>query len=151
MVSVSNPQKLNEALAHYRRPENASDWIIVGYSGPATLEFRQAGNGGASALIQHLRDDECAYVFVREEYTEGDAGFKEGVIGNKANTKDIFIAWTGPKVGIIEKGKKKSHVGDAKVLFQPFHAELTAINRANFNDVTVKDRSNPLSGSHVID
>ena len=27
--------------------------------------------------------------------------------------RDVFVAWIGPKVGIIEKGKKKAHASDA--------------------------------------
>lgn len=33
----------------------------------------------------------------------------------------------------------------------PAHAEIEVINLANLNEDNVRDRSNPLSGSHVID
>lgn len=57
----------------------------------------------------------------------------------------------GPSVGIIEKGKKTAQLGDAEALLQPYHAALTALSKENLNDETIIDRSNPLSGSHVID
>lgn len=57
----------------------------------------------------------------------------------------------GPGVGIIEKGKKSAFLGDAEAILQPFHASVTALSKANFNDETIIDRSHPLSGSHVID
>ncbi|EFA84798.1 hypothetical protein PPL_01791 [Heterostelium album PN500] len=150
-MNIQNPQKIKEALEHYKRADNVSDWIVLGYTSPTTVELVATGSGGAATLSKQLDDSKVLYILVKEEYDESDPGFKEGVIGNKANSKDIFIAWTGPKVGIIEKGKKKSHVGDAKACFQPFHAELTAVNSAHFNDRVIKDKANPLSGSHIID
>ncbi len=57
----------------------------------------------------------------------------------------------GPSVGIIEKRKKEAYRGDAEQLLQPFHSALTATNRDNFNQENIIERSDPLSGSHVID
>eukprot|EP01133_Synstelium_polycarpum_P010634 gene10634-12374_t len=151
MVGFTNPEQLKQALEKFKDANNVSDWILVSYKDANTFQYVCSGTGGSKSLVQHLKDNEVLYILMRQVYSESDPGFKEGIIGNKANTKDIFIAWTGPSVGIIEKGKKKSHVADAKALFQPFHAELTAINSANFTDAIVKDRSSPLSGSHIID
>ncbi len=33
-------------------------------------------------------------------------------------TRDIFIGWIGPKVGIVQKGRKKAHVGEVKELLK---------------------------------
>eukprot|EP01132_Coremiostelium_polycephalum_P010059 gene10059-12331_t len=150
MVSVVNRKQLDDAIAKYKREGNVNDWIIMGYSGPNAFEYKSEGTGTAS-MVSKLLDNEVAYILIRVQITESDPGFKEGVLDNKANLRDVFINWTGPSVGIIEKGKKKSHVGDAKALFQPFHSEITAVNRTHFNDATIKDRSAPLSGSHIID
>jgi hypothetical protein len=57
----------------------------------------------------------------------------------------------GPGVGIIEKGKKTAFLGDIQSFLQPFQADITVINKNNFNYDTVLDRSHPLSGSNVID
>lgn len=65
--------------------------------------------------------------------------------------RDILIAWAGPNVGIMERSKKKVHIGEVKELLTPFHADLEAISKANFTEAVVMDRSGPLSGSHVID
>jgi hypothetical protein len=32
--------------------------------------------------------------------------------------RDIFIGWIGPKVGIVQKGRKKAHVGEVKELLK---------------------------------
>lgn len=58
---------------------------------------------------------------------------------------------TGPNVGIIEKGKKTTFLGDAQAFLQPYHSYITALSRDDLNDENILDRSNPLSGSHVID
>ena len=62
-----------------------------------------------------------------------------------------FDSTIGPSVGVIEKGKKTAQLGDAQSFLQPYHAALTALSKENLNDETVIDRSNPLSGIHVID
>ncbi|KAM9960313.1 hypothetical protein ACTFIW_009442 [Dictyostelium discoideum] len=152
MVSLSNQQELNNALEKYNGSENGH-WVLLTYKTPTQLQFKTSGDGLPS-LGAVLQDNEVAYYKIRLEYNSNDAGFKDGVIGNKANTKDIFVAWTGPSVGIIEKGKKKSHVGDAKAFFQPFHSELTQTSKdpkGSFTEAILKDRSGPLSGSHIID
>lgn len=65
--------------------------------------------------------------------------------------RDIMIAWTGPSMGIMERSKKKVHIGEVKELLAPFHADLEAIGKTNFTEAIVMDRAGPLSGSHVID
>jgi hypothetical protein len=71
--------------------------------------------------------------------------------GSGSATRDVFIQWIGCNVSAIQKGIKKAHVGEVKLLLQPFHAELHATSRDNFTEAVVLDRSSPLSGSHVID
>ncbi|KYQ94236.1 hypothetical protein DLAC_04530 [Tieghemostelium lacteum] len=150
MVSVANREEINKQLTHFRRADNEDEFIIIGYKDANTLQYKTSGKG-VKNLVATLQDNEFCYVLIRLQYTEGDVGFKEGVIGGKANFRDVFMTYIGKSVGIIEKGKKNSHIGDAKALLQPFHAELTAINKANITEASIKDRANPLSGSHVID
>ncbi len=33
-------------------------------------------------------------------------------------TRDVFIMWTGPNVGVVSAGKKKSHVGEVKKIIK---------------------------------
>jgi hypothetical protein len=76
----------------------------------------------------------------------------------------------------VQAGKKKSHVGEVTKILKPFHAELTAVNKDTFTLENVigttrpcatlspppyahvltshrgsPAKSDPLSGSHVID
>src|SRR3990167_7284867 len=66
-------------------------------------------------------------------------------------TRDIFIQWIGPKVSVIKRGKKASHLGRVQEVLQHYHAAISATNKANFNENNVMNKSMPLSGSHVID
>lgn len=65
--------------------------------------------------------------------------------------RDVMISWSGPSVGIMERSKKKVHIGEVKELLTPYHADLEAISKSNFTENVVMERSGPLSGSHVID
>ncbi len=41
----------------------------------------------------------------------------------------LQVIWTGPKVGVIEKAKKKIHVGGVSLLLKPHHANLTSVQK----------------------
>jgi hypothetical protein len=97
--------------------------------------------GGVSELAQHLKDDQVQYAIVRIPEKKDIANA----------TRDIFITWWGPKHPKIKCAKKRTHHADVKKVMQPSHAEIEVINKANFNEETVRERSNPGSGSHVID
>lgn len=70
---------------------------------------------------------------------------------NNDTVRDVLIAWTGPSMGIMERSKKKVHIGEVREVLAPFHADLEAIAKTHFDEATVMDRSGPLSGSHVLD
>jgi hypothetical protein len=97
--------------------------------------------GGVSEVAKHLRDDEVQYILVRIPEKKDIANA----------TRDIFITWWGPKHPKIKSAKKRTHHADVKKVMQPSHAELECINKANFTEDVVRERSNPGSGSHVID
>ena len=59
--------------------------------------------GDVEDLKLQLEDDEIQYGLVRLGGIQG------------TGTRDVFICWIGPRVGIIEKGKKSALLGDAKV------------------------------------
>lgn len=86
-------------------------------------------------------DNEMQYAVIRIPYKKD----------NTDTVRDVLIAWSGPSVGIMEKSKKKVHIGEVKELLTPFHADLDAIAKTHFDEATIMDRSGPLSGSHVLD
>jgi len=134
MASVDNLSELNEAKTNLFNPSSYSGWVLLEYVKPAVLHFTKTGNGTVDELSSHLLDDQVQYALLR---------LKGG--------RDVFISWVGPAVGVFEKGKKKSHASDAMRFLQPFHVELTVVNRAKFTEEIVKAKTEPNSGSHVID
>jgi len=146
-IHWENPDAVEEALQEIHRADSTSGWLLVGYTGPASVALTAKGSGSVDEFLEFLNDNEVQYVLLRLGNIVKDAKNKnEKVTG----TRDVLINWVGPDVGIIEKGKKKAHLGDIKGVLRPFHAELLAGGKSEFTEDTVKDRSEPLSGSHEI-
>jgi len=152
-ITAAIQQKLN---ANTRR-----GWILCGYQTPSHIVLQKTGDGDTAELVSNLADDQVQYAIIR-------------LPDNKDGTetvRDVLVCWTGmfgyfrlpyclrlttqsdagPAVKKIEAAKKKTHLGAVRNVLKPSHAEVEAINRANFTEATLMSRSAPLSGSHVID
>jgi len=136
--------ELREAQAALFNVNSQSGWLLINYVGPNVVHFAAGGEGDVDEIKQHLQDDQIQYGLIRLGNIQ-----EKGTL--KVTLRDVFVTWIGPSVGIIEKGKKSSFLGDVQAYLQPFHADLTVLNKRNFNRDNALDRSNPLSGSHVID
>jgi len=147
VFSFDNLDEVQEALRELHVPDNESGWLLVGYTGPSSVALTAKGSGGPEEFIPFLKPDEIQYILLRVGGIPKDPKNKnERVVG----TRDVLINWVGTEVGIIEKGKKKAQLGDIKNVLRPFHAELLATGTKHLNEETIKDRSDPLSGSHEI-
>jgi len=96
------------------------------------------GKGSVYDFVEHFEDNQIQYGVIR-------------LPDGPQKTRDVFILWVGPSVPILDKGKKQAHIGEITELLKPFHAELQAISKKNFNLKTLMEKSHPFSGSHVID
>jgi len=141
-LTFPQPAPFYEAMCSIFTPVSTSGWVLVGYTSERALCLQGRGNK-VEELVANLKDNEVQYMLVRVQV--------EDALKKLATTRDIFINWTGPQVGIVAKGKKKAHVGELKLILQPHHAELTAVSKRHFNLKTIITKSEPLSGSHVID
>jgi hypothetical protein len=81
----------------------------------------------AEDLRSQLEDDQIQYALVRLD-VPGQTG--------SGSTRDVFVHWTGPRDGIIEKSRRMPHVGDAQKFLQPFHADVHVTNRDRFDTET---------------
>jgi hypothetical protein len=144
-LKLDNESELREAQAALFNVNSQNGWLLLNYVGPSTVHFAAGGElSTLEDLSNQFEDDQIQYALVRI------GGIQEkGTL--KTTMRDIFICWIGPGVGIIEKGKKTAFLGDAQAFLQPFHADVTVLNRNNFTFDSLIDRSHPLSGSHVID
>ena len=52
-------------------------------------------------LLDSLANGEVQYSLIRLSYQRE----------NLSKIRDVFIHWTGPNVGVVHRGKKKTHVG----------------------------------------
>eukprot|EP00026_Physarum_polycephalum_P007131 Phypoly_transcript_07186.p2 GENE.Phypoly_transcript_07186~~Phypoly_transcript_07186.p2 ORF type:complete len:147 (+),score=30.40 Phypoly_transcript_07186:1165-1605(+) len=143
-LTVDNHAELKHALSNLFSAHHTTDaWILLNYHNANTLHFAGSGSGGPETLESKLVDDQVQYGLVRI------SGIQEkGTL--KTTVRDVFFAYIGPNVSIIEKGKKTANLGDAQGFLQPFHADITVLNKKKFNRDEILDKSAPLSGSHVI-
>eukprot|EP01120_Amphizonella_sp_Union-15-10_P013778 TRINITY_DN6494_c0_g1_i1.p1 TRINITY_DN6494_c0_g1~~TRINITY_DN6494_c0_g1_i1.p1 ORF type:complete len:697 (+),score=150.03 TRINITY_DN6494_c0_g1_i1:79-2169(+) len=137
-LKIADEDALGTAIQCVFNKNSHSGWIIIGYSKEEEITLQAHGFGGVSELVANLDDKQVQYAIIR-------------IPLNKDQTKDVFVNWNGPQVPAIFLGKTKSHLGEVKALLQPFHADLLAVSRQNFTLEVLMDRSNPLSGSHIID
>merc|ERR1712137_1401132 len=121
--------------------EGEGSWVVVGYNDETTLSVQASGTGGLEEMVEVLANDEVQYCLVRIQVE------KDGVTTHR----DVFIFWSGPNVSIVVRGKRKTHLGAMQKILRPFHADLLAYNKELLTEDVVRDRSHPLSGSHVIE
>lgn len=86
------------------------------YSNPTTVSYNSHGTGPLSEVVSKLKDTEIAYIMIRFPLGDAASHVSPGAEIQVSKTRDAFIAWYGPKVGIIERGKKKSHLGALQAL-----------------------------------
>ncbi|KAM9970717.1 hypothetical protein ACTFIR_002581 [Dictyostelium discoideum] len=142
-LKLEDESGLREAQAALFNINSTNGWCLLNYSGQETIYLAAKGEN-FDEIVGNLKDDQIQYGVVRI----GDIQEK-GTL--KTTVRDVFFCWIGPGVGIIQKGKKSALLGDVQKLLQPYHADITVLNKSNFTRENVIDRSNPLSGSHVIE
>eukprot|EP01120_Amphizonella_sp_Union-15-10_P006131 TRINITY_DN1926_c0_g1_i1.p1 TRINITY_DN1926_c0_g1~~TRINITY_DN1926_c0_g1_i1.p1 ORF type:complete len:150 (-),score=34.55 TRINITY_DN1926_c0_g1_i1:94-543(-) len=118
-------------------------WLLLSYSdqNPNKIVLEAHGTGGASEFRPLLKDNQIQYLLVR---------IPDEKDGNPT-IRDIAIYWTGPAVKALERGRKKFHFDFVGHHLAPVHCSLQVLNSTHLNDETVRLKSNPGSGSHVLE
>jgi len=138
LLQIHNVEKLNDALHHVLSHSSFSGWLLVGYISERELGLQSYGTGDLEELKTYFRDDETQYALLR-------------VHMGAHKTRDVLIFWMGKDVSLFQRGIKKSHEGEVKLIIKPVHAEIYVNNRKNLTLDNLLEKSHPLSGSHVID
>jgi len=147
-VRFEDEMAIHQAKENLLAPGNIQGWLILAYTGPTTVTLQATGTGSVDELRNFLLEDDIQYILTRLPELDKDvADRKDG----KCVTKDVFITWIGPKLRTIERGKKQSHIGTVATFLQPHQVELTAKNLEKFSEETVRQKSEPSSGSHLIE
>jgi len=142
-ITVTDHSRLKSVVQQTFDLSVPRGWVLVKYTGPTTIALQaSAPNGTIPDLVSKLDDDQIQYALVRlPAITFG---------GVEGTPKDIFVTWVGPKVGKIERGKKSEHLQDLKTVLEPSHTDLTALTKNNFTEQTLRELSDPSSGTHVL-
>ena len=148
-VSLPDEAKVKGLIKELFHINAKRGWILLSYTGPNTVSYTAHGTGQLSEVVSLLKDDQMQYFIVRVPLDDTDTPPGAEIRVNKY--RDASVAWTGPKVGLIEKGKKKSHIGALQALLVPVHAQLYCTNKANLTENNLKAKSDPKAGSHIID
>lgn len=144
LFTLDNRAELDAKRAEVFSDDAVSGWVLLNYTEANTVHFAESGTGDVDELRSHLRDDQIQYALVRM------GGIQErGTL--KTTVRDVFVTWIGPDVDPVERTLKAANEVDAQSFLEPFHAALVVLNRDNFTNENVIDRSHPLAGSHVID
>ena len=121
LLTLDNEGEFREAQAAlFNANARGCAWLLLNYVGLTTIHFTAGGSDSVEELRPHLQDEEIQYALVRLPLPDG-------------STRDVFVQFTGPGVGIIEKGKKTAHLGDVQALLQPFHKEVVVTDPRAFN------------------
>lgn len=114
MADVSD-SRLADAYAAVRSDSDPTTWAVAGYDKDAKdkIVLEATGTGSLDELAGHFHEDACQFAYLR--VTTGDEESKRA--------KFVFIAWTGPKAGILRKAKVSVHKANMKQVFRDFAVE----------------------------
>ena len=121
------------------------------YKDSNTVVLEANGTGGLSEIVPRLKEDGCSYFLIRIPLETSETAVAAGAEITLSKIRDCYVAWTGPKVGKIERGKKSAHFGQLQELLSPSHAQLLAVNPAAITEENLKVKSDPKAGSHILD
>jgi hypothetical protein len=128
VARLDNEGELREAQAAlFNVNAGGGGWLMLRYVGPTTVSFAAGGEDGTGDLLRQFADDQIQYALIRLD-VPGQTG--------SGSTRDVFVRWTGPEVGIIDKGRRFSHEADVQGFLQPFHTHVNVTNRQRFDTET---------------
>lgn len=148
-VSLPDEGKVKALIKELFHVNAKRGWILLSYTAPNVVSYTAHGTGPLSEVTSQLKDDQMQYFIIRVPIDDTDTPPGAEITVNKV--RDASVAWTGPRVGLMEKAKKKSHIGALQALLTPVHAQLYCTNKAALTEKTLREKSDPKAGSHIID
>jgi len=139
-ISVVDLESIQKVVAELLHKSVLSGFVILKYISKDTVALQTSTlSGGVAELLPFLEDNQVQFVLLKLQPTK-----------STDVTKDVFITWMGPKVSKIEQGKKTEHLGDAKEVLKPHHAQVTALTKNGFTEEKIRALADPTAGSHVL-
>ena len=129
-------------------PQKDGDWVIIGYEPNSTnkLKYVAHGSGGAASLRNQFIPNTYQYGMIRFDIDKTSMNHTD----QKAQ-RDIFFYYSGPDAPILKRGKYLENLGTIEDKFKPHHAKVEIKNKDAVTNPLIIQRTNPGSGSHVID
>ncbi|KAJ3337060.1 hypothetical protein HDU93_001683 [Gonapodya sp. JEL0774] len=149
-VSFSDENALKTALDAIRRPEDPTNWVLIGHEGDSAnvVSVQGTGSGGFTELKSHLQNDQVQYALLRI-FIKVDLS---------TTTKFVYVYNLGEKVPLMKKGRFGVVKGDVQRRFQPYHADIEIETPESWEEEevmkkvsegnTMSDLSSSSSGSH---
>jgi alpha-D-ribose 1-methylphosphonate 5-phosphate C-P lyase len=94
--------------------------VLVGYESDSTLALQGKGTGGVEEVREHLKEDKVQYFIVRVLFPKDNA----------ETTRDVFVAYTGPKVGRVAAAKKATNAGVVQAVLKVPSLKLREAERS---------------------
>eukprot|EP01097_Dermamoeba_algensis_P001612 TRINITY_DN1604_c0_g1_i1.p1 TRINITY_DN1604_c0_g1~~TRINITY_DN1604_c0_g1_i1.p1 ORF type:complete len:363 (+),score=118.95 TRINITY_DN1604_c0_g1_i1:36-1091(+) len=141
-ISCVELEHVQSVVAQLLHKSTLSGFVVLRYVNKDTVTLQASQlTGGVAELLPLLEDNQVQYVLLRLKPNPHQA---------TEVSKDVFINWMGPKVSKIEQGKKTEHLGDAKEILKPHHAQVTCLTKNGFTDDKIRALADPTAGSHVL-
>jgi len=125
-------------IAQIRDDAQPETYMILKYESKSKIVCAKTGTGDLDALHEDLSDDEVQYVLFR--YEAGDQESKR--------TKFIFLAFIGPNVGGMTKGRVAAHKPDVMAMIGQSHLQISTDDRDEFTAAQVKDKVKKAAGAN---
>lgn len=140
--------KAIQGIKDVRNDATGLEWAYVTYAGTSgaassQLKFGGSGQGGVTALKEHLPENNIVFALVRVT----------DKIDLSVTVKFVWINWIGEKTPRMMQSKLSVQLGAIKQFFQPFSTDMTVQKQEEITHETVMERvlAYSVSGNKVID
>ncbi|KAM9994961.1 hypothetical protein ACTFIY_001135 [Dictyostelium cf. discoideum] len=128
-LRLEGESALSDAKADLFNTNSTNGWCLLNYSGA------EYGGENFDEIVGNLKDDQIQYGVVRMGGIE-----EKGTL--KTTVRNVSFVGLVQELELCKKVMLNSYFN---------HAGITVLNKSHFTRENVIDRSNPLSGSHVIE
>jgi len=125
---------------HITKLRNGTDnlnWLLTRYSKKDTLQFIEAGAGGADELAQKFDSKSVEFALVKVV----------DVVDKSSTVKYAYIEWIGDEAPNMTKGYISSKKAEILHLFEPFTVKIDISSASELTQQGVEDKIKTLSGT----
>lgn len=140
-LNFTDEQAIRDAIRDVRDDKTQTNWCLIHYSNPTTLELVSSGEGGVEELISHLNESEVFYGFFR---------ISEAYDHKTTNVKFCYLKLVSPNLPPMQKAKLTTQAGFVQSLFQPYHTDFDIQSVSDLNLEIVTDKIQRLQNTKQV-